>query len=320
MLLVMAALICAACGARAKKAAETPSVEAAGVEVAGEPKQVPVAEYNHPPIPTALEGPVEQMKWLAEHYWDNFEFADTTRVERWSAVFEQALVNAIYGMQQSGVRDKDGARLMGSIFARASVNKGAFMAAADITERYLNDPNSPMRNETYYIGALEGMLASPILDKYERIRPTEQLRIAMKNRPGTRAADFRYTLADGSTGTLYGFKSPHTLLFINNPGCPACRQTMEQIMASEYLTGEIKRGNLRVLAIYPDADLARWREYAVNFPSSWVNSYDAATRIKEAELYDLRAIPTMYLLDLNKLVLLKDVMSIPLIEQTLKNR
>lgn len=314
VLLSVAAIFFAACGARAKKSAEVPAASD------GEPRETPVAEYNHPPIPATLNGPIEQMGWLAEHYWDNFEFADTTRVESWSRYFEQALVNAVYGLQQSRVRDRDGARLMGTIFRKAAVNKDAFLRAADITERYLDDPNSPIRNETYYIGALEGMLESGVLDQYERVRPQEQLRMARKNRPGSVAANFRYTLADGSTGTLHKFRAPYTLLFINNPGCPACRETMDKIVGSQFLTEQIAQGKLRVLGIYPDADLTLWREYAVNFPDSWVNSYDAATKIKDDELYDLRAIPTMYLLDQNKLVLLKDVMSVPKIEETLKNR
>ena len=44
--------------------------------------------------------------------------------------------------------------------------------------------------------------------------------MAMQNRIGERANDFRYTLASGATGTLYGVKAEYVLLFINNPGCP----------------------------------------------------------------------------------------------------
>ncbi len=49
------------------------------------------------------------------------------------------------------------------------------------------------------------------------------------------------------------------------------------------------------------------------------------TRVESAflkdttELYDLKAIPTLYLLDASKTVMLKDVMSVPYIEDTLYN-
>jgi len=38
----------------------------------------------------------------------------------------------------------------------------------------------------------------------------------------------------------------------------------------------------------------------------WTNGYDKELVIKNKNLYDLRAIPTLYLLDKNKTVLLKD--------------
>ena len=80
--------------------------------------------------------------------------------------------------------------------------------------------------------------------------------MAMQNRIGERANDFRYTLASGATGTLYGVKAEYVLLFINNPGCPMCKQLREQIGGSPMLSEMIERGRLKVVALYPDEDLA----------------------------------------------------------------
>jgi len=60
------------------------------------------------------------------------------------------------------------------------------------------------------------------------------------------------------------------------------------------------------LSVYPDEDLAIWKQNQSEIPSSWINSYDKGV-IKKQELYDLKAIPTLYLLDKSKMVLLKDV-------------
>ena len=53
-------------------------------------------------------------------------------------------------------------------------------------------------------------------------------------------------------------------------------------------------------------DLKAWQEHGADFPESWgyVRGRDGA--LSEANLYDLKAIPTLYLLDRNKKVLLKD--------------
>mgnify|MGYP002527024690 FL=1 len=39
----------------------------------------------------------------------------------------------------------------------------------------------------------------------------------------------------------------------------------------------------------------------------WINGYDKKQTIEQNNLYDLKAIPTLYLLDKDKTVLLKDV-------------
>lgn len=41
-------------------------------------------------------------------------------------------------------------------------------------------------------------------------------------------------------------------------------------------------------------------------PANWINGFDSNQEIANEELYDLKAMPTLYLLDKGKKVLLKD--------------
>jgi hypothetical protein len=205
------------------------------------------------------------------------------------------------------------------MFKKAAVDKEMFLHVAEVAEKYLFDANSPYRDDEYYISVLNAVLSSPLLDEWERVRPEAQLALSLKNRVGAPANDFRYTLASGASGTLYGLRATFTLIFFNNPGCPACGETQGRLMASAFLTRMIDEGTLKVLAVYPDQDLAAWKEHIKDFPSTWINGYDKTLIIKDEELYDLKAIPTLYLLDSRKTVLLKDVMDIALIEETIYN-
>ena len=63
---------------------------------------------------------------------------------------------------------------------------------------------------------------------------------------------------------------------------------------------------MKVLAVYPDADLKEWRRWLPENPSWWISAYDRGEKIRNGELYDLKAIPTIYLLDHDKRVILKD--------------
>lgn len=178
----------------------------------------------------------------------------------------------------------------------------------------LSDPNSPLRNDELYIPVLEAMIASPFYDSTEKIRPHYRLEMARKNRVGRPAANFAYTLADGRRGTLYDVDASYTLVYINNPDCHACEEILQQLSSSFVIDNQQKSGRLKIVAIYPDEDLTAWRNHLKEVPAEWINGYDAELAIRRQELYDLRAIPSLYLLDKDKKVLLKDCTSVDVVE------
>ena len=167
---------------------------------------------------------------------------------------------------------------------------------------------------------MDSLMRSPFYDEYERIAPQYDLEMAMQNRLGQPANDFRYTLASGASGTLYGLQAEYVLLFINNPGCAMCREIREAITSSPMLSEMIERGRLKVLALYPDEDLTEWRDYRDHIPASWINAYDKGCVVREKSLYDLHAIPALYLLDSRKRVLVKDSTDVAQIEEIIDRR
>ena len=204
---------------------------------------------------------------------------------------------------------------MDSLMRKASVSRPMLDYFVMLAEKVLHDPNSPLRNDEFYIPVLQAQLAAPWYDEYERIGPEYELHTVMQNRVGSKANDCRYTLASGKTGTLYGLQAEYVLLFINNPGCPMCREIREAITASPMLNEMIERGRLKVLALYPDEDLTEWRNYRDQIPPMWVNAYDAGCVIRDRDLYNLNAIPSLYLVDRDKRVLVKDSVEVPQIEE-----
>ena len=270
-----------------------------------------------PAIPPSRLSAAEQQEWLRWHYWDRFNFSDTlflTRVDS-SQLFE---AYARYVVLLGG-RPTDGAP-MDSLMRRASTSRRMLDYFSKMAEVVLHDPNSPLRNDEFYIPVLEAQLRAPWYDEYERIAPQYDLQIARQNRLGQPAKDFRYTLASGRSGTLYGLDAEYVLLFINNPGCAMCREIREAISSSPMLTEMIEHGRLQVLAIYPDEDLSEWRAYRDEMPASWINAYDKGCVIRNELLYDLHAIPALYLLDRNKRVLVKDSVDVAQIEEVIDRR
>ena len=57
-----------------------------------------------------------------------------------------------------------------------------------------------------------------------------------------------------------------------------------------------------MVAVYIDDEVEAWLK--AQYPSSWLSVY--APEIEQQDLYDIKALPTLYLLDTNKYVLQKD--------------
>lgn len=247
---------------------------------------------------------------MIARYWDDFDFECGERI------VEYDTIDIIYAMSDYVAlipRDKADS-LLKSLMLRASHSRPVLDFFAMVAETVLHDPNSPMRNDEYYIPILEVLAESPLLDEYDRLIPAYSLDMISKNRLGTTATDFTYTLSDGHTGTLHGIKADYTILMFSNPGCPMCAEICEKIVASPLINELSEMGRIETLTIYPDADLEAWRNHLVHMPRQWINAYDKGMIITEERLYNLNAIPSLYLLDKDKRVIIKDGVSVEQIE------
>ena len=262
-----------------------------------------ITTFVLPAIPPMLNTPELRADYLVRHYWDHVNFADTNFIHH-PEITEQAWVDYIDILKIVPAKKADTA--LKEVFVQAEKEKKFYLYMTDLANKYLYDPNSPMRNEELYISVLDAMLASPILNNTEKIRPQARRELAQKNRVGTKALNFIYTLVSGKEDSLYGVNALYTLLFINNPGCHACTETIETLKQASAINQAIAQKQLQILAIYPDIDLEEWHKHLSNFPKEWINGYDKKQVIETQHLYDLKAIPTLYLLDKNKVVILKD--------------
>lgn len=304
-ILALVALAMMSCRGRAGGTVENTPQEIAAVEPAK------MARVFIPSPPPALLPEEQKQRYYIDHYWDKFDFADTTFI---AEVDFQHMLTA-YAVYVGGHLPDSLARpAMSRLMQKASASKPMFDYFLRLADVVLHDPNSQMRSDEKYIPVLEAAIASSYLDEYEKLPYVHDLEMALKNRVGEPAEDFRYTVASGVEGDLYDIKAEYTLIFISNPGCPMCRDIREQISASPKLNEMIERKSLKILVIYPDEDLEAWHAHAKDYPESWINAYDKKQVITKKRLYDLRAIPSLYLLDSEKKVVAKDCTNVEYIE------
>ena len=191
------------------------------------------------------------------------------------------------------------------LFGKLREDEEAMKAATRHADLFLNSPASPMRDETLYIRFLRALLSTDSLPETIRLRAEEWLRTASLNRPGTIATDFRYLDRNGNEGSLHQFRTPQTLLIFYDPECPHCPEILSQIASHQGVNDAIAEGRLGVLAIYAEGKRDVWDRTKADIPGNWSVGYDL-TGILDEELYDLPAMPIIYLLDGEHRVILKD--------------
>lgn len=167
---------------------------------------------------------------------------------------------------------------------------------------YLDNPNSPLRNDGIYVHFLHHIRPYYANDVAERERYTFKLVQAKKNLPGQKANDFAYTERNGKQGRMSDIQARFTLLFFLDPDCENCKQIMPIATAND----QLKRQDVTVLAIYADEDFDAWKKDVHHFPSNWIDAYSPNGEIMKKLIYYVPATPSFYLLDSSKRVILKD--------------
>ena len=269
-----------------------------------------------PEMPAMLEAPEARASFLARHFWDHFDFTDTTYIHL-PDITEQALVN--FMDLQGHVPQAVSELAIGILYGKASVNSRMLWYFWETMSRYWKDANSPLRNEEMFIRMCRSVEALTQVDEVLIGRATYARQLAEKNRVGEVAADFIYTLQSGKQGRLHELKAAYTLLFFYNPDCHTCSEIKQEMKASDWLKQLSADGIIEILTCYPDEDLELWKNHLDEMSADWINGYDKGQVITMEHLYDLSSIPSFYLLDKDKKVVLKDV-DWPVILQFFKNK
>ena len=263
-------------------------------------------QFPFPTIPSTLTEPEARKSYLLTHYWERFDFADITLVDN-RDVTEQGFVNFI-ALLVDGTTSEELTRESLKNWCTGFIAKDhARRVLMKTADDYLYNPNSPFYNEGLYGVYLETLLDVFPMDDVQRSTYNFRLKLVKRNNPGDRATDFTYYLPDGNRCTLAAtpVKGDRLLLVFYDPECESCHAVLGQMTASSALAEAVKTGRMSILAIYTEGNEEVWRKALPDMPEGWTIGADHEA-VKTGALYDLKAMPSLYLLDGQKKVLLKD--------------
>lgn len=265
--------------------------------------------FPYPAIPDTLRSVEQRAGYLSEHYWDNYNFADTLLLKS-KEMTEQGFVNFIdilnrfnldyasKGVAHKDIAQKDITRkdiTRKGIAQKDITQKGiacftrkAFSNAAakerfeNLIEHYFEDQLSPVRNDRVYLIFLEEMKNSPCFDEMEKERIAFKIKTTNKNLPGDIAINFKFKDESGKEHQLSDYKDQKVILYFYDPDCENCHEV------SAWLKQQTIPADIKVIKMIADNHI----------------SY----------MYSLKNMPTIFLLDKENKVILKDCTAQELIE------
>ena len=224
--------------------------------------------FPYPDIPGTLTTDEAKLGYMLEHFWSKYHFSDSSQANQ--KVGEQGFVDFINLMAYA---DSATCARSAKLFAeKLSSSEQAFSHFEHLAHNYLENSQSPLRNDTVFMHLLRAFPSSP-----QRLFLIQQLSL---NQPGTKAADVSFVDALSNSQRLYDIQSPYTLLVFFDPECEHCQEQMPQIRNAS----ELHKNTSRLKVVYVDTNL----------------------NPDVLKLYHLPVLPSLYLLDEQKRIVVKD--------------
>ncbi len=259
-----------------------------------------IPTYQFPVIPDNLITPEERGSFLIEHYWDNFEVENRATLD-YPDVTEQIFVD--YTSIMPIAKRESTMKSIEGLLRRAGTDEDILLMYADFAERYLYSGGGTFVSEEAYLPFVKAVLGSKKVSKLNKLRYTYQYDVMTLNQPGMVVTNFEYKLpGEEKLLRIKKLKSPFVLLYINDPDCDDCSLATLRLSVSQTLLGKIKAGELTVLSLYPDGESEEWLSSLSKYPKEWT----VASMEGGDQVFDLRIIPIVYLLDKDKKIVLKN--------------
>ena len=256
--------------------------------------------FKTPPVPSVISDPEQKLQYQLTHFWDLFDFADSV----WIKEPQIADAFAYYTSLLHQVPSAKAQESLRQLVQHAAAHDSTFLQVLSLANKFIYNPNAPYHHDENYLYLIELVYDAPCIPDSTRSILQSRHEMLAKNRVGTRATNFSFETLQG-TKHLYDFRSPMTIVYFYNPGCPACEELSGRLAAIPPLQEYLRDKKIMLLSICMEADLQAWIQNKKH-SELWVDGYDSANLLHTQRLYDLKAIPCLYLLGKNHEVILKD--------------
>ncbi len=253
-----------------------------------------------PEVPDSLRDPRQRAEYVIDRYWDAMDWRDTvlTRDDR----FMEQCAADFYAVAQH-TDSVTASAAVKKMLDGASADPEAYRRIAEISQAYLFEPESPVADDELFLAVADRLMADRRLGEADMLRLADAHRAAVLNRVGRRASDFEFVGSDGLRSSLYDAvkTNSRTIVMFYDPDCHDCMD-FERHLADAGL----KDTGVIMISPYGEQD-GLWARHAATMPAEWIVGLPVDEEFEDEEIYDLRAIPTVLLLDREATVIAKNL-------------
>lgn len=246
--------------------------------------------FEYPVAPEELENLSDRCNYLMANFWSPMNFATTGTVD-------QNALNDAFRVYVSAMPYSSRSEVMKSVNALIKQLKGnpvLTIQFAKAAEESLYGVRAGLWSDEVYIPFLKAVTSEKGVSEIRKERYAEQLRKLQTTAPGKKAPGFRYR---NSSGRYADFKpeAQYTLIEFGDPDCDDCRFSRMKLEMAPDVADMIEDISLQIFFIMPDVapdEEAEALESLKSYPSSWISAIGYGVD----DLYDLRTVPSFYLL------------------------
>jgi len=244
-----------------------------------------------------------QYNYYKKHYFDYVNFADERliRTQFYHPKIDRYFEKMIIPMPDTVIKE------CRAVLEKASVNQEVFKYTLQLLFNKYNNSNIMGMDkvfvffaESYYLNGKASWADSVWLKKVEN-----RVKDIKPNLIGGKAPEIKLLSPNDEFISLHLIKAEYTILFFYEPSCGHCKKATPIL---KELSDKYWEKGVEVLGIYTQFEKDDWLEFIKKQGlNNWINAWDPYNQSNFRHNYDVRATPSIYLLDKDKNIIGKRI-------------
>lgn len=254
--------------------------------------------FPYPQPPEELTTLAQRSNYLVEHFWDRCNFKSAfSSTERLKNAFCDYIAFMPYAAPDTVHTS------INNLIDKVKKNPKNLLTLAIIAEATLYGDSAMYWSDELYLPFAEAVVNTKKISKTDRARFEHQVSILKGSQVGMTAPNLELITPLGETIMLDSISAQHIILFFNDPDCDDCRIAKTRMSANLEANNLINAGVLKIVSIYPGEPDEEWIAETTDYPKNWI----VGASVNADLLYDMRTKPTLYYLQSNHEIVLKNL-------------